>query len=292
MTKPDLETLPLPVTATRSEMATRIVARLLSEFARLQHDWRNPGMITSTRHCVIDDLLPDATALEIHRAFPRDADGFVNWDSFRQRKRSSYDIDRHPRMLAEIVYALQSAEVLETVSRLTGLPGLDPDPHLYASGLAMMFRGDFLNPHLDNSHERSRTKYRRLNLLYYVTPGWTPESGGDLELWDSRVRKRVPIPALFNRLVLMETTPQSWHSVSAVAAEGPRCCVSSFYFSERPAAEKPYRHLTTYTGRPEQPIRRAVCALDNVARTVARKLGARRATDAGYDGGLAAASDR
>ena len=39
------------------------------------------------------------------------------------------------------------------------------------AGLAM-FEGDFLNPHVDNSHDANREKYRRLNLLFYVSPDW------------------------------------------------------------------------------------------------------------------------
>jgi Rps23 Pro-64 3,4-dihydroxylase Tpa1-like proline 4-hydroxylase len=57
--------------------------------------------------------------------------------------------------------------------------------------------------------------YRVLNLLYYVTPDWNPEFGGNLELWDNgpKESQRV-IPAKFNRLALMATHEESWHSVS------------------------------------------------------------------------------
>ena len=66
-------------------------------------------------------------------------------------------------------------------------------------------------------------------LLYYVTPGWRLENGGNLELWDCAVRRNVTLVSQFNRLVLMETTPWSWHSVSPVVADGFRCCVSNYY---------------------------------------------------------------
>ena len=32
-----------------------------------------------------------------------------------------------------------------------------------------MPQGNYLKPHLDNSHDRDRKRYRVLNLLYYVT---------------------------------------------------------------------------------------------------------------------------
>jgi len=45
-----------------------------------------------------------------------------------------------------------------------------------------MAKENFLNPHLDTSHDKNREMYRVLNLLYYVTPDWSHEQGGKLEL--------------------------------------------------------------------------------------------------------------
>jgi hypothetical protein len=41
-----------------------------------------------------------------------------------------------------------------------------------------------------------------------------------------------------------------------VRAAGPRRCVSNYYFSPEPPAGMPYRHVTTFTGRPEEPWKR------------------------------------
>jgi hypothetical protein len=82
-----------------------------------------------------------------------------------------------------------------------------------------MVRKSFLNPHLDNSHDARQTHYRVLNSLYYMTPDWREEYGGNLELWDRGVgQPQRTIVSKFNRLVLMETTRTSWHSVSPVGA--------------------------------------------------------------------------
>jgi Rps23 Pro-64 3,4-dihydroxylase Tpa1-like proline 4-hydroxylase len=35
-----------------------------------------------------------------------------------------------------------------------------------------MSKGAYLRPHLDNSHDKNRKRYRVVNLLYYVTPDW------------------------------------------------------------------------------------------------------------------------
>ena len=94
----------------------------------------------------------------------------------------------------------------------------------------MMSKEDFLNPHIDNSHDRDKKRYRKLNLLYYVTPGWEEGFGGNFELWDEKVKKERD-NFKFNRLVIMETNKQSWHSVNIVITDKIRCCVSNYYFS-------------------------------------------------------------
>ena len=94
----------------------------------------------------------------------------------------------------------------------------------------MMFCGDYLNPHIDNSHDAKRKRYRRLNLLYHVSPDWGFDSGGNFELWDESRMSPKTIVSRRNRLVVMETNKTSWHSVSPVNVDGPRCCVSNYYF--------------------------------------------------------------
>ena len=52
-----------------------------------------------------------------------------------------------------------------------------------------------------------------LNLLYYVSPDWSHESGGNLELWDNGPEGQPrEIVSRQNRLVLMATHKTSWHS--------------------------------------------------------------------------------
>lgn len=263
-----------------------LLGRLESSAEAIRKDWYAPHEGTQTRYCTIDNLLPETVAKEIYDAFPRDANGFHTQASFREHKRNSGNFDQLPRILADITFAMQDPRVAEKISELTGMPELEPDPHLYAGGLSMMFKNDFLNPHIDNSHEATKKKYRRINLLYYVTPNWGEGDGGNLELWDDDVTSPITITSAFNRLVLMETNKRSWHSVSPVTVEGPRCCVSNYYFSELSPTGESYYHVTSFTGRPEQKVRRALGSIDNAARNVARHLGARRSADKGYVGEL------
>lgn len=236
----------------------------------IRQQWFNP-VGTNTRHFFVDNLLPDAVCKAIYHAFPRDGDGFFDRDTFREKKRTSADLDSYDIILSYITYAFQDKRVLDLLARILELKQIEPDPKLYAGGLSMMFKGDFLNPHIDNSHDGERKRYRRLNLLYYVSPDWKIENGGNLELWDEERLKPKILAALTNRLLVMETNKNSWHSVSQVIVNRPRCCVSNYYFSAISPDSTNYFHVTSFTGRPEEKIKRIIGVIDNAARNFVSK---------------------
>ncbi|KAF2393160.1 2OG-Fe(II) oxygenase [Pseudomonas frederiksbergensis] len=254
-----------------TQIAALIVNRLDELGADIQQQWNNPEG-THTRHFVVDGLLTAEMAQNIYDAFPRNADGFFDRQSFREKKKTLTDLSDYPQILSAITYAMQHHSVVSKVAQLVGMHDIVPDPSLYAGGLSMMFKDDFLNPHIDNSHDGARNLYRRLNLLYYVSPNWGVENGGNFELWDHDVKKQKTIASLFNRLVVMDTNKYSWHSVSGVLAEKPRCCVSNYYFSETSPDDHEYFHVTSFSGRPEEPGRRLLGIVDNNLRNAISKV--------------------
>ncbi len=247
-------TPPPPSPPGRAALAGDIAARLERDATALSERWH---AATPFRHFIVDDLLPPALARRIGDAFPAPSQ-LLPRSTLRERKRVGIQVDRYDPIIADALFAFQDAAVLAAVARITGLRDMSADPTLYASGVSVMDRGDFLNPHLDNSHDGDRRRYRVLNLLFYVTPDWTLANGGNLELWDRDVRTPTVVESRFNRLAVIETHQASWHSVNAVRAAGPRRCVSNYYFSPEPPTGTPYRHVTTFTGRPEEPWKRLV----------------------------------
>lgn len=253
----------------------QISALLVMRLDELRDDilrqWNNPEG-THTRHFVIDQLLTDEMAHTIYEAFPRNADGFFDRSSFREKKKTLANLADRPEVLSNITYAMQHPDVVAKVAELVNMQHILPDPTLYAGGLSMMFKGDFLNPHIDNSHDGTRNLYRRLNLLYYVTPDWKLENGGNFELWDHAVKTQKTIVSKFNRLVVMETNKDSWHSVSGVQVDSARCCVSNYYFSEISPDDHDYFHVTSFLGRPEERARRFLGVVDNGLRNLISKV--------------------
>lgn len=254
----------------REELVKLIVDRLERDAEAIARDFVSE-MEIKTRFCAIDDLLPVDIARKFNESFPP-SDKMRLLDSFREKKYTSKSLDKFDPLIADITFAFQDERVIQKVAEITGIADAVGDPHLYAGGISAMERGHFLNPHIDNSHDSEQKNYRVLNLLYYVTPEWRPENGGNLELWDEDVTRPVEIPSLFNRLVLMSTNDKAWHSVNEVKAAGTRRCISNYYFSPHSPNGYETTHVTYFMARPEQKLRRLVTKADSDLRTVLRKF--------------------
>jgi Rps23 Pro-64 3,4-dihydroxylase Tpa1-like proline 4-hydroxylase len=254
----------------RERFVQLILDRLERDAEAIQADFGTSKGVP-TKFAAIDDLLPNDAAEEIAAAFPA-SEKMRLLNSFREKKHTSKQLSEFDPLIADITFAFQDTRVIDKVAELTGIRDAVGDPHLYAGGISAMERGHFLNPHIDNSHDGERQNYRVLNLLYYITPDWPPENGGNLELWDEKVRERVEIPSLFNRLVLMATNDKSFHSVNEVKAVTPRRCISNYYFSPHSPNGYETFHVTYFMARPEQKLRRLVTKVDSDIRTFARRL--------------------
>lgn len=254
----------------REQIVDLILETLAREEARIRSDF-GADKTVKTKYCSLDGLLPEEMARQISEAFP-DSGKMRLLDSFREKKYTSKSLDQFDPVIADITFAFQDKRVIEKVAELTGINDAVGDPHLYAGGISAMAQGHFLQPHLDNSHDGEQKNYRVLNLLYYITPDWKAENGGNLELWDEDVKHSVEIPSLFNRLVLMSTNDKSWHSVNEVKAEGTRRCISNYYFSPHSPNGYETNHVTYFMARPEQKLRRLVTKADSDLRTILRKV--------------------
>jgi Rps23 Pro-64 3,4-dihydroxylase Tpa1-like proline 4-hydroxylase len=252
----------------RNVLGQCIFNRLQPQRELLQQQWRDAAPLS---YFVLDDVLPEQWAREIQQVFPS-PQLLVLKRSLRETKYVGAQMNRYHPLLEESVYAFQMPEVVSLIESITGLSSLEPDSLLYAGGLSMMEAGHFLNPHVDNSHDKFRQRYRVLNLLFYVSPDWVESNGCNLELWPQGPEgEPITIVSRFNRLVVMVTHEHSWHSVSKNRSTQPRCCVSNYYFSSRPVGDNEYFHVTSFRGRPEQPVRDWLLRTDIWLRTQIRK---------------------
>nr|WP_205600646.1 2OG-Fe(II) oxygenase [Flavobacterium sp. xlx-214] len=220
----------------------------------------------------IDNLLPEELALKIFDVFPK-SEEMVLKKSLKEDKYVAVQMNKYNPILEEVIYAFQDERIVKLICELCEIREAVPDDNLYAGGLSMMGEHQFLNPHLDNSHDKDRKLWRVLNLLYYVTPNWKEEYGGNLELWPNGMDKsQITINSKFNRLAVMATHSNSLHSVSPVVYNGFRCCVSNYYFSKEPLLETDNFHITSFRARPNNKFLDLVLRTDALLRMGIRKV--------------------
>lgn len=253
----------------RADIAVLISQRLTQEQNRLR------SMFSAKRYFVLDDLLPVDTAEAIYRSFP-DHRTLMLRKSIRELKYVTSQMDKYNRLLEEAVFCFQDDRVIDAIHRITGLRAIEPDEKLYAGGISLMSEGHFLHPHIDNSHDLERQRYRILNLLYYTSPDWDESCGGNFEYWPNGVTgDPETIVSRFNRLLCIATDTKSWHSVNKVRVPRSRTCVSNYYFSKLSPEPKDYFHVTSFRGRPENPLTDLLLRSDAAARGFVRKVFAR-----------------
>ncbi|WP_040251499.1 2OG-Fe(II) oxygenase [Psychroserpens mesophilus] len=220
----------------------------------------------------IDDLLPEQLAKQCFEVFPKTTE-MRCLKSIREYKYVSAQMDKHNALLESVLYAFQDPKIVNLIGDICDIDSLYADESLYAGGLSQMAYHNFLNPHLDNSHDAERERWRVLNLLYYVTPDWKTENGGHLEVWpDGPKKDPVVIESKFNRLAVMATHDTSWHSVNKVMVDRSRCCISNYYFSDQPLKDSDRFHVTKFRGRPDETFTNIILDLDASLRMMVRKV--------------------
>lgn len=257
----------------KTRYVSQIVEKLSANRDALRKQFFSGNKINTV---VVPDLLDARSAEEIYSAFPP-KEKMVRNRTLREYKYIGVQMNWYHPTVEEILYAFQDPGVVGIISEITGIRALCADETLYAAGISLMAKDNFLNPHVDNSHDGAGKNYRALNLLYYVTPGWQESYGGNLELWDEGVRYPCrTLPAKFNSLVIMATHKESWHSVSRVVHDGQRCCVSNYYFSPHPVDGREGFQVTSFRGRPEEILKDRLLKADAAIRMGIRKILKRR----------------
>jgi Rps23 Pro-64 3,4-dihydroxylase Tpa1-like proline 4-hydroxylase len=251
-------------------IADLILDRLVSEKEQIKKQFEQSK--SGIGHFYVDQLLPESLVAQISEVFPAKEE-MVRKKSLREYKYVAAQMDQYNPLLEKVIYAFQDERIVQLVGQICEIESLEPDENLYAGGISLMAEGNFLNPHLDNSHDKDRDRWRILNLLYYVTPNWEDHYGGNLEVWPNGLEnEQITIYSRYNRLAVMATHNRSWHSVSPVVYQGERCCVSNYYFSKEPLREDDSFHVTSFRARPGQKVKDLILATDAKLRMGLRKI--------------------
>jgi Rps23 Pro-64 3,4-dihydroxylase Tpa1-like proline 4-hydroxylase len=196
-------------------------------------------------HIALDNFLPTELARQISEAFPKPIDLQGNHKIEPWKYHKNQNVDRWlledstemPEALKLFTYAVNSRSFLLFLETLTGIDSLLPDPYFLGGGAMVTGSGGFLNVHADFNWNANQQSWRRVNALFYLTPNWQKEWGGNLELWSKDGKDKVKeIAPEFNRVVIFSTKSDTYHG-QPVPTKTPtgvtRNLFSAFYYTSK-----------------------------------------------------------
>lgn len=213
-------------------------------------------------HVVIDNFLPAAVLRAVIDEFPGPELARDQWvikdhaeggygDQVQFKKLSTSHEKEMGPVTRKLMQEMNSNSFLCFLQRITGIENLIPDPSYRGAGLHQTLPGGFLKVHVDfNTHHKTRLD-RRCNCLIYLNEDWQEEWGGNLEVWNKDVsRKMASIAPIANRCLIFSTVPNSWHGhphpLRCPEGHSRKSLVHFYYSNGRPQHEVSTNDETTF----------------------------------------------
>jgi 2OG-Fe(II) oxygenase superfamily len=231
-------------------------------------------------YILMDDFLDTEFAHDVARSWPTYEYAVKmgkGYPSINERKKFQLtESAQFPQPLRELNEALASPPFMETLSSIFEIPNLLADSELVGGGLHQTGPCGHLDVHVDFNYIAARKLHRRLNILIYLTEGWRPGWGGQLELWDQDVSERVGLfDPFFNRCIIFATSEISYHGVTKITCPKDvvrRSFAGYYYTREAPAHWTGKSHTTIFKARPEESVKKQFMAVRYALHVVKGKL--------------------
>ena len=105
-------------------------------------------------HLIIEKVLPNEIATKLSESFPEEEE-LNHLVGPQENKYVGVRFTNKQKLVEECIFAFQEENLIQIISEITNIKTLIGDPELYAGGISSMSKGCFLNPHIDNSHDRN-----------------------------------------------------------------------------------------------------------------------------------------
>ena len=158
-------------------------------------------------------------------------------------KFANNDYKNFPSSIKSLFDFMNSTAFLEFLQKITSIEEkLVADTELNGGGLHQIKSGGMLKIHTDFSKHPKSDLDRRVNVLIYLNKNWNQAYGGDLELWDRKMKICAKkIQPTFNKMVIFSTNDFSNHGHPEpikCPKDVSRKSIALYYFSKgRPASE-------------------------------------------------------
>lgn len=164
-------------------------------------------------HLVLDDLF-DATLLALVRE-EFDLHAARDWQSFNSAQEDTFRSQLGAQLgpASKIYFNLvNSNEFVDFLESVTGVEHLIVDRTLFGGGLHESRNGGKFGIHRDFDRHAETGLRNEMVFLTYLNPGWNPQWGGALELWDAQKQEVVvQVRPEFGTSLLMSNRHDSYH---------------------------------------------------------------------------------
>jgi len=210
-------------------------------------------------HVIIPNFFSNNIATKIYNEFPNPLDNNFDWKHYDNPLENKYTLNvwNNLPIIKQIFDKLQSPEMVNTISHITDIKGLESDPHFHGAGIHAYPNRGKLDMHLDYSIHPITKKERRINLIIYMNPNWKQEYGGNLELWDDKLQShtRIITPS-WNTAILFRTNNMSYHGLPhpIQCPNGEYRKSFAIYYVSEPTNTACPRYKAEYFPYPNQPV--------------------------------------
>jgi hypothetical protein len=206
-------------------------------------------------HIVLDDFIDPSVLRRVIAEFP-DSQNVPFFDRTQERLKYQYGPEYWRGATTHNLFAMFNSEAFVAfLEEMTGIDGLIPDPGFSGGGLHETKPGGHLSVHADFNVHKKLGLVRRLNLLCYLNDDWSPEYGGNLELWDkSMTTCEVKVMPELGRAVVFNTSLDSYHGhpdpLSCPPDRSRRSMALYYYTSPREGLANVPQRTTQFQVRP------------------------------------------
>jgi hypothetical protein len=207
------------------------------------------------KHIALDNFLLDTVANTLYENFPKLETLNVKRKSINENKSEEYHFEKFHSQFSEMRDFLNTPEMYEWISKVTGIEGLRSSDDSLGSGVHQGGQGSFVDVHVDINMNPKAQLHRRINLLIYLNKNWKDEYGGALEFWDKDVKNCVSsVLPNFNRAAIMVTDETSYHGYSKINIPEGESRKSFYCYYYTPAGKDFVYRDSRFKSRPDESI--------------------------------------
>lgn len=195
-------------------------------------------------HAVIDGLWPPDLLRAARAEFPPHHDPrWLTYGDPEEAGKQAIDAPEHWGPATHEFFDWTASEGFRAaLTAFTGIEALSSDE--VGGGMHETGEGGRLGMHRDFNYNPRTGAPRRLNLLTYLNDEWDCGWGGCLYLGEDR---GVVVEPLFNRTVLFECGPASWHGhPDPIVGQHLRQSLATYYYTPPGSVDLGDAHSTVY----------------------------------------------